>query len=405
MVVVLARDTENGSAILDYQSLLVKSFNNLQNTSASINSTATMVNSENCYIKPLISTDTLEMVDLVLGIWINSALAYLGIANNIVTIIVFTKMGFQETINISMTTIACWDLVRCFSLAVYLLYGPIMLVSVPFGVSWKNVTVVILTYLTSLSGKASGLLAAHVAIERCLCVSMPFDVKSLITRKSVTITCVAISVFVSGSYLVVYAMYDFYSDVDLEINATTIKFRYSLLAVQFPALVEYIYVISLMYLMAMLIITCICTVIIVYHLKKASDFRAGIRKNYSRDETAEIPTSIGKKKSKSSTSKHGVSTGRHLSPRDSQVVKMLITVIVVFNICTLPYIAYYITLSLVPEFLVGKAYNNLLWVSLSIVTFFNLINSSTNIYIFNSMSSEFHRILMQMLSLSGKKSK
>ncbi|KAK0040585.1 N-formyl peptide receptor 2 [Biomphalaria pfeifferi] len=121
----------------------------------------------------LVSDHVLATFTSVVDTWFSLVIALLGILGNILTIVVFTTMGFKETINITMTTIAFWDLVRVLCGVVHRCYGPLSLLSLSLGRSWPNATYPHVNCLQNIAYVIGG----YVALERCLCISVPLQVK------------------------------------------------------------------------------------------------------------------------------------------------------------------------------------------------------------------------------------
>ncbi|KAK0040579.1 G-protein coupled receptor frpr-1 [Biomphalaria pfeifferi] len=112
----------------------------------------------------LISMETLDNVDNILNLGIISFLAILGICSNFLNIVVFSAQGFQDSVNISLTPMAIWDLLKCIVGLAIRVYGPLRWISPAYKKTWKNISTSTLNYV----------MAAYVAIERCLCVTLPF---------------------------------------------------------------------------------------------------------------------------------------------------------------------------------------------------------------------------------------
>lgn len=322
----------------------------------------------------IVSDEAAKIFQYVVDISIGLVLSVVGMIGNILIIVVFSKMGFQETSNITMTFIAVFDLVRCVCYFIIKFHGPLQLISRNLALSWENITTVVFGFLNIILGNVSGVLAAYVAIERCLYVSLPFTVKSLLTPKVVVKTCVVLSLVCIASSAVIYCSYELVQTTDRTHNETVWIFRYNSLRRRFPDMMLYIYAINIFFPVGTFCIALICTVIILYHLKNASMTRSKITggSNSNGKRPNELPS------------------------REKQVIKMLLIINIVYIVGYVPKIAHYTTMAFVPEFNFRKTYNNMFWILLYFVIAFDLINSSVNVIIFMVMSSQFNKMFKRM---------
>ncbi|XP_055865647.1 uncharacterized protein LOC129922727 [Biomphalaria glabrata] len=129
----------------------------------------------------LVSDEVLWTFTAIVDTWFSLVIAFLGIFGNTLTIVVFKTMGFKDTINITMTTIAFWDLVRVLCGFIHRFYGPLSLLSPPLGRSWQNATYPNINSLQNIATNIAYVIGAYVAMERCLCISFPLRVKSMMT--------------------------------------------------------------------------------------------------------------------------------------------------------------------------------------------------------------------------------
>ncbi|KAH9514950.1 hypothetical protein Btru_021505 [Bulinus truncatus] len=157
----------------------------------------------------LISNSFLSTFTTVVDTWLSLVLSTFGVISNIITLVVFTKLGFKDTVNITMTSITLWDLVRVLCGSLHRLYGPMSVVSEALGTSWQNITLTNIVYLHIVAGNISYVIGGYVALERCLCVIAPFKVRTIITPKITTIVCWAISICVFASQLPIFLVFEY----------------------------------------------------------------------------------------------------------------------------------------------------------------------------------------------------
>uniref|UniRef100_A0A2C9LCQ2 G-protein coupled receptors family 1 profile domain-containing protein n=1 Tax=Biomphalaria glabrata TaxID=6526 RepID=A0A2C9LCQ2_BIOGL len=170
------------------------------------------------------SDDQRRLSQIILDLVINFSVCFFGIFSNTIVIVVFTKQGFKDSTAISMTAVSLWDLVKCVAGFMQRLEGPLELVSLALAYSWTNVSLVVCNYLVSFSCYVTSVLAAYVAVERCLCVIIPLKVKWLLTPKVALVICVTISIVVFGCFVIIFGIYDVFLTFDSHFNTTVAIF-------------------------------------------------------------------------------------------------------------------------------------------------------------------------------------
>ncbi|KAK0043898.1 neuropeptide receptor 15 [Biomphalaria pfeifferi] len=329
-----------------------------------------------------VTSEQRRIAEIVLDLTIAFIIAYIGVVTNAIVIAVFVKQGLKDSVAVSMTVIAVWDFFKCIGGAAQRMPGPISLVSQVAAKSWNNISVVVFSYFISFSTYVASVLAAYVAVERCLCVSMPFKVKELITPKVALFFCLLISFVVFGCFMVMFFVYDIdfvYSDV---YNATlAIYFNNDFFYRNSGPLFKYYNLSGIIWPTSSLGIVAGSTAIIAYHLKKSSHFR-------SRASCVKNNDNYRPKNSR----------GGHLSTRDRQVVKMLLVVIGVNVLTFSPRIIHYMVKYFIYEFYFLRAYHNLFLCITYILAVFDLTNAAFNVFIFYQMSTAFRKTFWEIFS-------
>ncbi|GFS18116.1 chemosensory receptor B [Elysia marginata] len=129
---------------------------------------------ENVWISEILTDRLFHLVEVYISSWALFFLASLGVVTNSLVIIVFLRQGFRDSVNVSLFSIAVWDMIKCISEFIFCLDKPIGFVNPVWGNNWRWVLWQYLTYLPIFSGYVSYALATYVSIERCLSVSIPF---------------------------------------------------------------------------------------------------------------------------------------------------------------------------------------------------------------------------------------
>ncbi|XP_059153458.1 neuropeptide FF receptor 2-like [Physella acuta] len=324
----------------------------------------------------LVSNSTLSVVEYVINGWFDLVLCLIGTVTNIIEIYVFSKLGFKETVNISMTFIAFWDLIRITSGGGHRLYAPVSLISPSFGKTWQTFTLMNLHYLHIISSNVSYVLGAYVAVERCLCVSVPFKVKSILTPKLTTTVCAILSFVVFSTFVPIFLVFEpiwIYSE---QSNSSIMIYKYT----EFYKTYGEKYqdanqTLGAVYPSFSLITMIFSTIIISFYLNKTSKTRYGL-------------TRTNPKTTKQQT----------MSRKEKQVVKMLLVIINIYIVNIMPRVLGCLAMLIEPEFYIFRFYNNLFWVIMYTVFALDFLNSSVHLFVFYFMSSKFrnmfHRIFI-----------
>ncbi|XP_059166413.1 uncharacterized protein LOC131948750 [Physella acuta] len=313
-----------------------------------------------------------RMMEIIIDMTFNFIIAFIGIFSNVIVITVFTKQGFKDSVGISMTTIAAWDLVKSLGGAMQRMAGPIGIWSPSSAASWSNISLVIFNYLVSFSTYVASVLASYVAVERCLCVTMPLKVKWMLTPKVSFIVCGVISFVVFGCFAVIFGIYDVVWVWDPRYNSTIAVYQYNAFSTSHSAeLFGYYNLSGTLWPLASLVVIVVSALIISTNLRKASKFR----NQYN----------------------HGGTThAKPMSTRDQKVVKMLLVIIVLYIINLSPRCAHYLAKYFIREYYYLRQYHNLASAMAYIVFFFDYLNGAVGLFVFLSMSSSFRATYKQM---------
>ncbi|BFY97528.1 hypothetical protein BsWGS_00568 [Bradybaena similaris] len=318
------------------------------------------------------TTEARKISEIILDFVLSFTISNIGVVSNVLVIVVFIKQGFKESVNISMTTIAVWDLAKCLAASMQRMAGPMAVWSEADAESWTNISVVAFSHLICYSTYVTSVLAAYVAVERCLCVCIPFKVKWLLTPKVALAISLTISVVILGLFVVMSGIYDIiwvYSDIYNQTIAVYLKndFYY---ANEYP-LFEYYNLSGILWPLVSFVVIVFCTLVIVRKLKESSKFRSS---------HAEVKGE----------------SANQLSNRDKQVVKMLLVIVGVYVFSLFPRISHYLAKYFIHEFYFLRLYHNLFVFVCYFLYIFDLINGAVNFFIFFAMSSSFRATFYKM---------
>ncbi|KAH9523887.1 hypothetical protein Btru_047326 [Bulinus truncatus] len=329
------------------------------------------------------------IAEIVIDLALSLVVSLVGTVTNLIVVIVFARQGFRDSVSISMSTVAFWDFLKCLGGAIQRMSGPMKLFDPALALSWSNISVVVFNYLISFTSYVTSVLAAYVAIERCLCVSVPFRVRKLLTPRVAFTACLTISVVVFGCFAVMYGIYDISWEPDPELfNRTVAHYSYNDFSVNNTALFEYYNISGIVWPLVSLVIIVVSTAIISHKLRQSLTFR-------SRQCVSSCV---------SSSSRLSVVSGRGVSQRDGQVVKVLLVVIAVYILTLSPRVVVYMVKYFVYDFYFLRRYHNLFVLTAYVVYFFDLVNGASGFFIFLVMSSSFRATSRRLFwSSPGKK--
>lgn len=297
----------------------------------------------------------------------------LGIIFNIVTIIVFVKLGFKDKMNITLVILAVADTTILLTLIGYstVLSPPVLrdvthmdiidALSYLFG--WLNV----------LTTRVAGCLTAFITLERFVCVAIPFKVKKIFTKKNTILF--AVSVYV---VLIAYSTPMFVANnIGPRFNALYNETVVGLVTSADSSVLESIS-------RGMNVTTEVISFLLV------TFFTLGLIHSFFRSTKWRISALSGRE-------------GGSMSNRDRKLVKMVLFISLVFIGCCLPSVSADIVMLFVKEFTINGKEKFLFLVADAIFFDLSAINSTVNIFIYLKMSSKFSRAFFELFSCFGSR--
>uniref|UniRef100_A0A2C9K0I4 G-protein coupled receptors family 1 profile domain-containing protein n=1 Tax=Biomphalaria glabrata TaxID=6526 RepID=A0A2C9K0I4_BIOGL len=322
-------------------------------------------------VKPdgLVSYEVREII-LTINIFFGEIVGLLGIVANVINVIVFSKIGFSDTVNISLAALALSDIGALVTLQLFnVLVNPWFLqLDLPFlPLELQSLTV---GYPHNYFVKVTGFITAFVAFERCLCVTLPFKVKTLITKR--TALAFNVGFFIANALAMFPIYYTAYYDwkFDAKKNKTVLGIFYTknINDVLGPSLL----LINTLVPLAAFLVVILCNIVIGFRLKRASVWRQ-------------------------MTSGAAITTpGAAVSMKEKKMVKMIVTMSSIFIICFSPLSAFLSARAIVPELSINGVYSNINWIVVTYVMAMDTVNSSLSIVVYYRMSSKYRETLLLM---------
>ncbi|CAG5128582.1 unnamed protein product [Candidula unifasciata] len=323
--------------------------------------------------KHVLLTDEALYYLLLVNLWGPAqAVCILGIITNILNIIVFSKQGVRDTVNISLLGLATSDLGSLITvLYINISFMPdFTALDLPFV---GRDVMYILSWCHVIFTRVSTWITAYITLERCLCVTAPLKVKNLFTPRRTVFYLVVVYVFMLASVCPVFYTSRPARIFDSSNNRT-------LLGISFLEDRDNIETVAFMTnntipTLAFCTVA-ICTAILVSTLRKKSKWR---------------------RKATTSTAKTVV------ADRDGKVVKMVVLISTIFIICYFPGAAVFVVMLLDTDLRIDGFQRNLITSIFAMLFHLESINSAVNIFIYLSMSSKFRATFMNMMCFKCSK--
>lgn len=173
------------------------------NTTMILNSTMLLSNAPNN--KPVVGEALYEIIaNLLAGIVLTFAVT--GVCANAINIRVFIQQGMQDSSIIDLFSLAVADLFGC----VFALPMPCCRVGFYISprttyLSCSTFVAITCTLTHIVFSRVTCWITVYIAVERCLCILMPFKVKTLLQPRTASTAMTLIYIFVIGSYVPYYA--------------------------------------------------------------------------------------------------------------------------------------------------------------------------------------------------------
>ncbi|KAK3800580.1 hypothetical protein RRG08_056051 [Elysia crispata] len=207
-----------------------------------------------------------------------------GVITNVINIAVFVKLGFNETSNISLLTLALCDLLS----TILTIWGTLCVTP---GFSDAELPF-LPTEIAQLTGGAlsmfvlrcSAWVTAFISFERCLCILIPLKVKKWVTPKMSTAVVLAISITTIGPYIGVHWRWTFMWKFLPARNATILGVTVvDTLFLNLKEKIDNIVFGAIQPIIAFFTVL-VCTVFLVVYLRRSSQWRKSWRLPVERKE-------------------------------------------------------------------------------------------------------------------------
>lgn len=327
------------------------------------------------------SSDVQYSIMQILNNIVQAGIDIFGVIANIINIVVFSKVGFSDSVTVALFGLAISDLGYLFLVLVSqildLLDGTVGLH--PFE-PLKNLAYQVL-WINNLFYDITTVITVYNAVQKCACVAIPLMFKSVFTRGR------AMKI-VGGIYCVVIIYYiptlispGSTTTFDPVENRTRLGYYYH------PSrkLVMDIFLVLNRIVLPFVaqIVVLFCTVILSVNLKRALRKRRSISKRESSDEDEHVAS---KEQPRRNT-------------KELRVIQTVILVSTIFVICNLPDILITFTAMFYKEFNDQRKYESTYKLCSAIQDIFSVSNSAVNIVVYLKYSSKYRK---KFVAIFGK---
>ncbi|XP_059153745.1 uncharacterized protein LOC131939460 [Physella acuta] len=318
----------------------------------------------------LVSYEVREKVE-TFNVMFGEVVGLLGIIANVINIVVFSKNGFDDTVNISLTALAAGDIgalvtLQCFNVIV----NPWFLaLDLPFLA--LEIQSLVAGYPHNYFVKVTGFITAFVAFERCLCVYTPLKVRQIVTKKLAIAFNVCVFFVIALTMFPVYytAYYDWKFVPTLNKTVLGIFYTKNLNELLGPSLFITNSVVPLIAFGVIIL----CNIVIGFKLKSKA---------------------IWRKKASSSVAE--------ITLKEKRVVVMIVTVSIIFIVCFIPSSALLSARAVVPELSIGGVYANINWIVATTALEMETVNSSITVVVYYRMSTKYRETLRALFRWDAK---
>ncbi|RUS84158.1 hypothetical protein EGW08_008086 [Elysia chlorotica] len=315
--------------------------------------------------------------------WATLSAGTVGIVGNVLSLIVYVKLGFANTINISYVALAVSDLGSCItSMTATFFISPAMKALAQhyrlqldqahlgnFIGYWPHVAF----------SRTTAFFTAWISFERCMCVLFPSRVKLFITRRVTKMVVSAIFVLGCSPLVLAYINLESGWSFDPETNITTVTLFFAFEERPDPFFAALITIYCGIYPVLSWTTVTVCTTFLIIKLRESAKWR-------------EANASV----SFNASMKSGVNN-RNENRTENRITKTVVMIACMFIICSFPdsFTNIGVTVWRKKYSLYGPLRSLVVFVAV-IAVLLSLINSSSNIIFYTITGARFRSTLKKM---------
>ncbi|KAK3782566.1 hypothetical protein RRG08_028061 [Elysia crispata] len=315
-----------------------------------------------------------QVVFFILGL--NFLVGLFATGSNVVTIVIYKKMGFSDSSNISLTALAVSDLGSAVT-ALMVTVG-VLSPKIPDANFSFQIFTVFASQPHLMFSRISALITTYISIERYLCVLLPLKIKRIITPRRTSVAMViifalpfALNLHLSLSFPLGWKFFP-------EQNKTLL----GVLPIKYPFIETLDRIRRLLFSIPLPVFTSVtvlfCTILLGLALHKNKKWRDT---NKNKPTFSKAPGKDGDDSTPAQSTK--------MESKEARAVKMVIAITTVFIISSIPSSIHIFAVLSLPEFSVTGRFSNLYLLTGVIYKFVDSLNCSANFIIYYKMSTKF----------------
>ncbi|KAL8597027.1 hypothetical protein ACOMHN_050125 [Nucella lapillus] len=326
----------------------------------------------------IVSPHVAEMVDFVMFAGIIPVFVTWGVISNVMNMVVFSRQGLSDRINLCLFSLAVSDT----GYLLFLMSGKsfilVRLVDSVAGNYWRflHQRSVMASTLGFLA--ISSIITALIAVERCICVVMPLKAAKILKTRYMRLLIVVVAVYILIVMNTNFSLkYQTVQVTDSLTNTATFIARLSPFYPRIRVLDDiglYVILITLPFLSLVVVIA--CTTVIIVRLKITAAWRR---------ETVSNMTSVEK--------------------QEVTVTRMLVTVCCVYVTCMTPTVTRSFVIFVEPAFLSTGYLCNIFKISMDLSHLLEVLNTSSNFLIYIKQSSRYRSTLSKLFHCNSSRQK
>ncbi|XP_005096771.1 uncharacterized protein LOC101854789 [Aplysia californica] len=322
------------------------------------------------------------VTDLVLKVVVQFVLGVFCIVANIVNMIVFIKIGLDDSITVAFFALSISDLMF---VGIYLVVSILSMlynvVKLRQYVHFPSIAFQLVWYSDAFFD-ASMLITVFLSVQKCACVAIPLLFKNVFTRSRSAVVVVVIYVGTFTWYMPLLSQQGMGERFDPRKNTTTLMYK---APPHFPLMLQLYNSVSRSVLPGVsLSLIIISVIVLTIKLKQASRFRQASASHNNKDNN---------KNSDSSSTKQNPSSSKEL-----QVIKAVTYISAIFVVCYIPNIIVSCCQIVFPELSDKGRYRNIRTLVDEIHSVMTTVNSSVNIFIYFTFNTRYREKLVSLFS-------
>ena len=322
-------------------------------------------------------SDALFMRIQTIMLGLDVVVATVATIGNVITILVYKRLGFADSTNISLAALSVSDL--GVAITTFSCVAGTLLPRITDASFTSEIFMISAASPHVLFTRSSALITTYVSVERYLCVSMPLKVKSIISPKRTLVSMVIIFAATFSIVPITYFRYPigwrFYTERNKTLlGVLIVTDKTELLFGAFAQLYISVFLPVFTFFTVL-----ICTALLALSLQKSKEWRDANKSTRQIQEENNLELSSSKS-------------------RETRAVQMVISVATVFIISSIPSSIHMISVFVVPGFDLTGRYSNLFAITGMSFLIVDCINCSANVCIYYKMSSKFGQAMFALLN-------